>query len=111
MPAPGALSASSSTRGRRWIIGAIVLLVVIIVSGHTFAVFYTDALWFSSINLHSVWLRLFEVKAGLMVVFSAVFAVLLLISLIVAGETRNHRPVRCVGWSRHRALRRAGLAR
>jgi uncharacterized membrane protein (UPF0182 family) len=92
MPAPAALSASSSTRGRRWIIGAVVLLVVIIISGHTFAVFYTDALWFSSVNLHSVWLKLFEVKAGLMGVFSAIFAMLLLVSLIVAERLAPKGP-------------------
>ena len=73
MPAPAATSGSTSHRGRRWIILAAVILVVLVLSLHTFAVFYTDALWFSSVNLHSVWLKLFEVKAGLMLVFSAIF--------------------------------------
>jgi uncharacterized membrane protein (UPF0182 family) len=92
MPAPTASSASSSHRGRRWVIGAVALLVVILVSGHTFAVFYTDALWFSSVNLHSVWLKLFEVKAGLMLVFSAIFAVMLLVSLVVAERLAPKGP-------------------
>jgi len=92
MPAPTALSRVSSHRGRRWIIGAVVLLVVILISGHTFAVFYTDALWFSSVNLHSVWLKLFEVKAGLMLVFSAIFAVMLLVSLVVAERLAPKGP-------------------
>ena len=48
MPAPAATSGSTSHRGRRWIILAAVILVVLVLSLHTFAVFYTDALWFSS---------------------------------------------------------------
>ena len=74
-----AATRTSSHRGRRWVIAVVVLLVVLFASLHTFAVFYTDALWFSSINLHSVWLKLFEVKTGLMIAFSAIFAVLLLV--------------------------------
>ena len=83
---------STGHRGRRSIIVAAVLLVVVLVFLHTFAVFYTDALWFSSISLHSVWVKLFEVKAGLMLVFSAIFAVLLLISLIVAERLAPKGP-------------------
>ena len=47
-----------STR-RRWIIVALIVLVILFASLRTFAIFYTDALWFSSVNLHSVWLKLF----------------------------------------------------
>ena len=83
---------STGHRGRRSIIIAVVLLVVVLVFLHTFAVFYTDALWFSSVSLHSVWVKLFEVKAGLMLVFSAIFAVLLLISLIVAERLAPKGP-------------------
>ncbi len=85
-------TASTSHRGRRWIIVAIVLLVVIFASLHTFAVFYTDALWFSSVNLHSVWVKLFEIKAGLFLVFSAIFAVMLLVSLVVAERLAPKGP-------------------
>ena len=53
-------------RRRRWIIAVVIILIVVFASLRTFAVFYTDALWFSSVNLHSVWLKLFEVKAGLL---------------------------------------------
>jgi len=73
------------TRRRRWIIAAIILLVVVIASLRTFAVFYTDSLWFSSVGLHSVWSSLFEVKFGLFMAFGAIFAVGLLASLLV-GE-------------------------
>ena len=39
------------------IIVAMIVLVVLFASLRTFAVFYTDALWFSSVKLHSVWLK------------------------------------------------------
>ena len=69
-----------------------VVLVILFASLHTFAVFYTDALWVSSINLHSVWLKLFEVKVGLMAAFSVIFAVLLLVSLLVAERLAPKGP-------------------
>ena len=69
-----------------------VVLVLLFASLHTFAVFYTDALWFSSLNLHSVWLKLFEIKAGLLIAFSAIFAVLLLVSLLVAERLAPKGP-------------------
>ena len=62
----------ASHRGRTGIIVAVGVLVVVLVFLHTFAVFYTDALWFSSVQLHAVWVKLFEIKAGLMLVFSAI---------------------------------------
>ncbi len=77
---------------RRWIIVGLVVLVVVIASLRTFAIFYTDALWFSSVSLHSVWVKLFEIKAGLLVVFGVVFAVLLLASLIVAERLAPKGP-------------------
>src|ERR1022692_2753785 len=79
-------------RRRRWIIAALIVVVVLFASLRTFAVFYTDALWFSSVNLHSVWAKLFEIKAGLMLTFAAIFAVLLLASLIVAERLAPKGP-------------------
>jgi uncharacterized membrane protein (UPF0182 family) len=81
-----------SRRRRRGIIIALVILVILIASLRTFAVFYTDALWFSSVNLHSVWLKLFEIKAGLMIVFGVIFAVMLLASLLVAERLAPKGP-------------------
>ncbi len=80
------------SRRRRWIIVGVIIAIVLIASLRTFAVFYTDALWFSSVNLHSVWVKLFEIKVGLMVVFAAVFAVLLLASLLVAERLAPKGP-------------------
>ncbi len=82
----------TSNRRRRWIIAAVIILIILIASLRTFAVFYTDALWFSSVNLHSVWVKLFEIKFGLLVVFSAIFAVLLLASLLVAERLAPKGP-------------------
>ena len=75
---------ATSHRRRRWIIIAIIILIAVIASLRTFAVFYTDALWFSAVRLHSVWRSLFEIKAGLMITFCVIFAALLLVSLTVA---------------------------
>ncbi len=80
------------TRRRRWIIVGVIVAIILIASLRTFAIFYTDALWFSSVNLHSVWVKLFEIKVGLMVVFAAVFAILLLASLLVAERLAPKGP-------------------
>jgi len=79
-------------RRRRWIIVVLIILVVLFASLRTFAVFYTDALWFSSVDLHSVWVKLFEIKAGLMLTFAVIFAVLLLASLMVAERLAPKGP-------------------
>ncbi len=80
------------TRRRRWIIAVVIILIILFAFLRTFAVFYTDALWFSSVNLHSVWLKLLEIKAGLMVVFALIFAVLLMASLLVAERLAPKGP-------------------
>jgi len=83
---------ATSHRGRRWIIFSAIVLVLVVVFLHTFAVFYTDALWFSSVHLHSVWAKLLEIKIGLMLVFSAIFAAMLLVSLVVAERLAPKGP-------------------
>jgi uncharacterized protein len=85
-------SPRSVSRRRRWIIAAIIVLIILIASLRTFAVFYTDALWFSSVRLHSVWVRLFEIKAGLFLTFGVIFAVMLLVSLLVAERLAPRGP-------------------
>jgi uncharacterized membrane protein (UPF0182 family) len=73
-------------------VAVIVIAVIIIASLRTFANFYTDALWFSSVSLHSVWVKLFEIKLGLMVVFALVFAAMLMASLLVAERLAPKGP-------------------
>jgi uncharacterized protein len=82
----------ASHRRRRWIVAVIVIAVIVIASLRTFANFYTDALWFSSVSLHSVWVKLFEIKFGLMVVFALIFAVMLMASLLVAERLAPKGP-------------------
>ena len=88
---PAATRAPNRHR-RRWLLLVAVVVVVILLSLHAFAVFYTDALWFSSVNLHNEWRSLFEVKVGLMVVFAVIFGVLLLASLLVAARLAPKGP-------------------
>ncbi len=82
----------AARRRRRWIIAAAVIVVFVFASIRTFAVFYTDALWFSSVSLHGVWVTLFEIKAGLMLVFAAIFAAILLTSLLIAERLAPKGP-------------------
>ena len=82
----------ATSRRRRWIVVGIIIAIIVIASLRTFAIFYTDALWFSSVDLHSVWVKLFEIKVGLMVVFAGVFAILLLASLLVAERLAPKGP-------------------
>ncbi len=79
-------------RRRRWIIAVVVVLVIVFAFLRTFATFYTDALWFSSVDLHSVWLKMFEIKVGLLVTFSLIFAALLLVSLVMAERLAPKGP-------------------
>ena len=82
----------ATRRRHRWIIVVAIVLIVVFASLKTFATFYTDALWFSSVNLHSVWLKLFETKVGLLVVFALIFAALLTASLLVAERLAPKGP-------------------
>jgi uncharacterized protein len=82
----------ATRRRHRWIIVVVIILIIVFASLKTFATFYTDALWFSSVDLHSVWLKLFETKVGLLVVFGAIFAVTLLASLLVAERLAPKGP-------------------
>ncbi len=79
-------------RRRRIIIAVVAILVLVLLSLHTFAVFYTDALWFSSVSLHQVWWKLFEIKVGLLLVFGLIFAGLLLVSLTIAERLAPKGP-------------------
>jgi uncharacterized membrane protein (UPF0182 family) len=82
----------ASRRRRRGIIIGVIILIIVIASLRTFAIFYTDALWFSSVSLHSVWVKLFEIKVGLMVTFAVLFAALLMASLLVAERLAPKGP-------------------
>jgi len=76
----------SARRGRVWIIVAVAVLVVLFASLKTIATFYTDYLWFGSVNLAGEWRHLFAVKAGLFLGFALVFFVVLWINLAVVDR-------------------------
>jgi hypothetical protein len=73
-------------RGRWWIIAAIVVLVLVLASLRSLASFWTDDLWFSSVDLHQTWVTLFTVKLGLFATFGAIFFVVLWVNLLVCDR-------------------------
>jgi len=77
---------SGHHRRRVLLVVALIAVVVVLASLHTLASIYTDALWFGSVHLGSVWHRLFDVKLGLFLVFGAVFFVVLFVNLTVVGR-------------------------
>jgi uncharacterized membrane protein (UPF0182 family) len=73
--------------GRWWIVVAVVAVVLFLVALFVFATLYTDSLWFSSVNLHSVWSTLLTVKIGLFACFAAIFFFLLWVNLVICDRT------------------------
>ena len=69
-----------------WLIVAVIIVIVLVASLRTIAIFYTDYLWFGSVHLGSVWRRLLEVKAGLFFGFAAIFFVVLWVNLAVVDR-------------------------
>src|SRR5580658_3787210 len=76
----------SARRGRVWIIIVVVVLILLFASLKTLSTFYTDYLWFASVNLAGVWRHLFLVKAGLFFGFALIFFVLLWVNLAVVDR-------------------------
>ncbi|MGA2037515.1 MAG: UPF0182 family protein, partial [Acidimicrobiales bacterium] len=75
------------TRQRRlWILIGIAVLIVIIASLRSIAIFYTDYLWFGSVRLSGVWRHLLAVKLALFFGFAAIFFVALWVSLAVVDR-------------------------
>ena len=77
-------------RGRWWIIGLVVVLVVLLVSLRSLAGLYTDSLWFTSVGHHDVFSTLLAVKLGLFGVFGAIFFAVLWVNLIVCDRIAGH---------------------
>jgi uncharacterized membrane protein (UPF0182 family) len=77
-------------RGRWWLLGAVVLLIILLVSLRSLANIYTDSLWFSSVNAHSVFSTLLAIKLGLFGVFGAIFFAVLWVNLIVCDRIAGH---------------------
>ena len=67
------------------VVTALVLLVII-TSLRTIAVFYTDYLWFQEVGFTGVWRTTLFTKIGLSVAFTAVFFVLMYLNLAIADR-------------------------
>ncbi|MGD0255377.1 MAG: UPF0182 family protein [Acidimicrobiales bacterium] len=76
-------------RRRLWILIAIAVLIIIVASLRSIAIFYTDYLWFGSVHLSSVWRHLLVVKLALFFGFAAIFFVALWVSLAVVDRVSS----------------------
>ena len=87
-----------SGRGRIVLIVGLVVAFVLATSLRGIARFYTDYLWFASLDLSSVWRGILGAKVSLVVIFTLVFFVLMWVNLTLA-ERLSGRIVRFGGSS------------
>ena len=73
-------------RVRGWIIAAVILLVILLFSLRGLAGFYTDFLWFDSVGQGATWRELLGAKVVPALVFTVVFFVIMLTSLLIADR-------------------------
>jgi len=79
----------SRHRGRWWLLAIVIVFIILLASLRSLATLYTDRLWFSSVNLTSVWNTLLGVKLGLFASFGGLFFVLLWVNLIVCDRVSS----------------------
>ncbi|MCB2223591.1 MAG: UPF0182 family protein [Actinobacteria bacterium] len=72
--------------GRRWLIIALVVLAVLVLSLRGIATFWTDYLWFDSVDYGSVWSTLVVTRIVLVVLATVVAALLLFGNLFMADR-------------------------
>ncbi len=91
MRVPGDIVQRRSGSSRRQVLIALVVaaVVVLVLSLRGIAVFYTDYLWFKSVNLSVVWRNTLFAKLELAGVFTAAFFVLSMISLTIADKMQG----------------------
>jgi uncharacterized protein len=82
-------------RWRRWLIGALVLLIIVLSRG---LAIYLSAAWFSSLGFSAVYWYIFKLKVGLFVVFALLTVLLLrtafwLLEKAFAGQTLENRTI------------------
>src|SRR5918994_502384 len=73
-------------RVRGWIISGVILLVIILFSLRGLAGFYTDFLWFDSVDQGSTWRQLLSARVVPALVFTVVFFAIMLTSLLIADR-------------------------
>jgi len=71
---------------RGWLVVAVVVLVVLLLSLRGLARFYTDYLWFKDVGYEHTWRSLLSAKIVPAVIFSTAFFVAMLVNLIVADR-------------------------
>ena len=77
---------SGSNRGRTLIVIAVVVAFILLTSLRGIARFYTDYLWYDSLDQAGVWRGVLGAKAGLAALFMAVFFVLAWVNLQIADR-------------------------
>lgn len=78
---------TGSPNRRRWVVGIIVVaLVVLALSLRAIATFWTDFLWFDSLDLTAVWSRLISAKVTLGAATGLVFFAILWTNLVLADR-------------------------
>jgi len=86
MRVPTAQRRRRGFRVRGWIIAAVILLVILLFSLRGLAGFYTDFLWFDSVGQGGTWRELLAAKVVPALVFTVVFFVMMLTSLLIADR-------------------------
>ena len=89
---PSRVARPRARHARRWIIGGVVVLIVLLGSLRSLAGLYTDSLWYSSVGFHRVWSTLLAVKVGLFASFGAAFFVALWLNLVICDRLAAHSP-------------------
>src|SRR6266511_2219324 len=75
-----------SFRIRGWIIGGVIVLLILLFSLRGLAGFFTDFLWFDSVGQGGTWRALLSAKVVPALVFTVVFFVIMLTSLLIADR-------------------------
>jgi uncharacterized membrane protein (UPF0182 family) len=86
MRVPTAQRRRRGFRVRGWIIAGVILLVIILFSLRGLAGFYTDFLWFDSVDQGSTWRELLSARVVPALVFTVVFFAIMLTSLLIADR-------------------------
>jgi uncharacterized membrane protein (UPF0182 family) len=68
---------------RGWLIAAVVIIIVLLLSARGIARLYTDYLWFKEVHFSKTWSGLIEAKLFPALILSLVFFVLLYVDLVV----------------------------
>ena len=83
----------SRFRVRAWMVILVAVLVGLFLSARGLASFYTDYLWFDSIGFGTTWRGLLWARFAPAAVFTALFFVLMLVSLTIADRLAPHTRV------------------